>query len=55
MNVRALFFEELAENLDYWAQASTNALLKDDAALGWTEAPEEFRAMRCIATIAREC
>lgn len=46
MDVRDLFFDELANTLERWSDTATKALMLDDARLGWTDAPDNFVAVR---------
>ncbi len=46
MNTRDLFFEDLASQIDYWADVATKGLTQDNYDAKWAEAPDDFRKMR---------
>jgi hypothetical protein len=46
MEMRAAFFDELANTLERWTDSATKALTQDDARLGWTNAADDFLAVR---------
>jgi hypothetical protein len=52
MNTRDLFFEDLAAQIDRWADAATKGLTQADYDAGWAEAPDDFRKMREVLSQA---
>ena len=46
MKTEDAFLEEIAQHLDYWVNAASEAVGSDEADLIWTDNPEAFRALR---------
>ena len=46
MSTKTAFYEDLAEQVEYWSQAITQALTTADSDLSWTEQQSAFVAVR---------